>query len=166
MAAADEYSVPWQMIATVHYRETNFSTTGKTKYGPYGDGRGGYPLRDLTDAEFRDATRKGAQTLKKHLDASAGYSGDDLIKRAFFRYNGTSEQYVNQAMSIGFSYAQSLVGEGSPYVMNRADARRDPTVEPTRSNRTWGQIVDDGGTIQYPARDGYGAFVVYKALTV
>ena len=50
--------------------------------------------------------------------------------------------------------------EGSPYVMNMADARRDPTVSPT----TWGQIKHDNGSIEYPANRGYGAFIIYSAL--
>ena len=47
--------------------------------------------------------------------------------------------------------------------MNRADCWRDPTVEPTKSNRTWGQIKNDGPII-YPANNDYGALVVYCAI--
>lgn len=48
--------------------------------------------------------------------------------------------------------------------MNRADWLRDPTLEPTKSNRTWGQIKNDGGSVSYPANNDYGAFVVYCAI--
>lgn len=48
--------------------------------------------------------------------------------------------------------------------MNRADSRRDPTVEPTKSNSTWGQIKEDNGPIEYPANNDYGAYVVYSAI--
>lgn len=63
-----------------------------------------------------------------------------------------------------FSYANACNGEGSPYVMNRADAKRDPTVEPTKSNNTWGQIKVDYGKIEYNANLDYGAYVLYEAL--
>ena len=48
--------------------------------------------------------------------------------------------------------------------MNRADQKRDPTVEPTKSNKTWGQIKKDFSSIEYPANEDYGAFVVYCAI--
>ena len=72
--------------------------------------------------------------------------------------------YKTQALNLGFTQAQANVGEGSPYVMNRADCARDPTVEPTRSNITWGQIKTDGGSLEYPANNDYGAYIVYCAL--
>ena len=80
------------------------------------------------------------------------------------RYNGMAAAYKTQAINLGFSSAEANVGEGSPYVMNRADKRRDPTVEPTKSNRTWGQIKSDGGSMVYPANTDHGAFVLFKAL--
>lgn len=84
--------------------------------------------------------------------------------RASLAYNGVASIYKTQALNLGFTSDQADVGEGSPYVMNRADARRDPTVEPTKSNRTWGQIKVDGGTLSYPANTDHGAFIVFAAL--
>lgn len=75
-----------------------------------------------------------------------------------------TDAQFQSATNLGFNSTQATNGEGSPYVMNRYDARRDPTVEPTRSNNTWGQIKTDRGAISYPANNDYGAFVVYKAL--
>ena len=86
------------------------------------------------------------------------------VKYTFFAYNGIATVYKTQATSLGFSDAQAKNGEGSPYVMNRADAKRDPTVEPTKSNNTWGQIKTDNGSLSYPANTDYGAYVVYCAL--
>lgn len=88
----------------------------------------------------------------------------DNVKYTFFAYNGRSPLYVTQAKNLGFSQTQADNGEGSPYVMNRADAKRDPTVEPAKSNNTWGQIKTDGGSLSYPANPGYGAFVLYNVL--
>jgi hypothetical protein len=64
---------------------------------------------------------------------------------------------------LGFTEEEAENGEGSPYVMNRADAKRDPTVEPTKSNGTWGQIKVDYGPIEYPANSDYGAYIYYVA---
>ena len=72
--------------------------------------------------------------------------------------------YKTQAINLGFTSAQANNGEGSPYVMNRADKRRDPTVEPTKSNGTWGQIKTNGGKLSYPANSAHGAFVLFSAL--
>lgn len=43
--------------------------------------------------------------------------------------------------------------------------QRGPTVEPTKSNGTWGQIKQNNGPIEYPANSGYGAFVIYKVVS-
>ena len=86
------------------------------------------------------------------------------MKYGFFAYNGVADVYKDQATKLGFTSAQANNGEGSPYVMNRYDKMRDPTVEPTKSNGTWGQIKTDRGKIIYPANSDYGAYVVYRSL--
>jgi hypothetical protein len=48
--------------------------------------------------------------------------------------------------------------------MNRFDQRRDPTIEPTRSNGTWGQIKQDYRPIEYPANTDYGAYTIFIAI--
>ena len=88
----------------------------------------------------------------------------DNVKYGFFAYNGVANVYKNQSTKLGFTSVQANNGEGSPYVMNRYDKMRDPTVEPTKSNGTWGQIKTDGGALSYPANSDYGAYVVYCSL--
>lgn len=43
---------------------------------------------------------------------------------------GLAKVYVNQAIRLGLQ-AQASIGEGSPYVMNKADPKRDPTTNKT-----------------------------------
>lgn len=165
-AAASRESIPWQIIAVIHGNETGFKRYGpKNGQGPYQMISGGYPVKDAyTDTEFQEATYDAAEFIK----GKAG--GRDLAdpnnaKYTLFAYNGMAEVYKKQAKALGFSDEEANLGEGSPYVMNRFDEKRDPTVEPTKSNGTWGQIKTDGGSISYPANTHFGAFVQLMALT-
>src|SRR5690606_1601563 len=51
--------------------------------------------------------------------------------------------------------------EGSPYVMNKADERRDPDVQ--GENGKWVQYVADG-VIGTKAANDHGAYLMYAAL--
>jgi hypothetical protein len=95
---------------------------------------------------------------------SRDLSNSDNVKYTLFAYNGIAEAYKTQAKNLGFTDTQANNGEGSPYVMNRFDAKRDPTVAPTKTNNTWGQIKVDKGPIEYPANSDYGAFIIYKSI--
>lgn len=160
--AAKEAQIPWQMIAVIHLRETRLSLTnpsnGQGIYQDYARINGPYPPGPVDAAEFLRQTRWAAQFLKNkatkpELLASAD---EGQVKDAFFGYNGRAGVYEAQARSLGFTEAY----EGSPYVMNIADAKRDPAQNPNG----WGQIKTDGGGLVYPANNDYGAFVVYGAL--
>lgn len=162
--AATTYGIPWQMIAAIHYREYKLLKAGPSNgHGPYQISSQSYPVGNYTDAQFQDATNKAAKFIKEKLGGKS-CSSTDNIKYGFFAYNGIASPYKTQAKNLGFSDAQAGNGEGSPYVMNRYDKMRDPTVEPTKSNGTWGQIKTDGGPIIYPANEDYGAYVVYCSL--
>lgn len=162
--AAAIYGIPWQMIAAIHYREYGLRKAGPSNgNGPYQIWGSSYPVGDYTDAQFQNATNKAAEFIKGKLNGR-DCSSDDNVKYGFFAYNGISAAYKTQAKNLGFTSAKANNGEGSPYVMNRYDKMRDPTVEPTRSNGTWGQIKTDGGSMVYPANSDYGAYVVYRAL--
>ena len=115
-----------------------------------------------TDAEFVEQAVAALDEFSGHLGGKDA-SDDDNIKYAFFGYNGRADVYKTQARDLGFTEEEAENGEGSPYVMNRADAKRDPTVEPTKSNGTWGQIKVDYGPIEYPANSDYGAYIYYVA---
>ena len=168
--AATQVDIPWQMIAVIHLRET-----GLKRYNP-GNGQGvyqfvnmqggPYPAGDIDEAEFLRQTILAAEFIKAKAGSNlpqnqnlTAQASTDAIKDTFFGYNGRAEVYAQQAASLGFD-PNTQPFEGSPYVMNRADAQRDPAVNPTG----WGQIKTDGGGIQYPANNDYGAFVVYASM--
>lgn len=168
--AASQVNIPWQMIAVIHVRETGLSranpSNGQGIY-QFVDKHGGpYPEGKVSDDEFLRQTRLAAEFIKGkaagnydgHKDLNSG-SDSEVIKDTFFGYNGRASAYEAQAASLGFTKTQGY--EGSPYVMNKADAKRDPDKNPTK----WGQIKVDGGGIEYPANGDYGAFVQYAALT-
>lgn len=156
-------NIPWAVLAAIHVRESNLSRTN-----PNGDGIFQILTLDVptghenTDAEFIEQAVAALNVFKDKLEGRDP-SDDDNIKYAFFGYNGRAGVYKTQARDLGFTEEEANNGEGSPYVMNRADAKRDPTVEPTKSNGTWGQIKRDYGPIEYPANSDYGAYVYYIA---
>ena len=168
--AADQVDIPWQMIAVIHLRETGLKRinpiNGQGIYQFVSKQGGPYPNGPVDDAEFLRQTILAAEFIKSK--ASINYppnqeltksSGPAAIKDTFFGYNGRSSVYAEQAASLGYD-PETEAYEGSPYVMNKADAKRDPVVSPT----TWGQIKVDFGGIEYPANGDYGAFVYYAAL--
>ncbi|MEO5690996.1 MAG: CHAP domain-containing protein [Candidatus Saccharimonadales bacterium] len=160
--------IPWQMIAVTHYRESSFKRTnpsnGEGLFGDFQKVGGPYPAGPVDDAGFQKQVDWAAEFLKSKAGDRAGQlkTGDDAaVKYTFFAYNGVAQAYVDQALRLGFTAAQASIGEGSPYVMNKADPKRDPTTNKT----TWGQIKTNGGTLQYPANADYGSFVLYAAIT-
>jgi hypothetical protein len=127
-----------------------------------------YPPGPVTPAEFLAEATAAAQFL--HSIASDNYPPDqsltstttdtNTIKDTFYSYNGRA--YAAQAAQNGFD-ASTQAFEGSPYVMNKADAKRDPgALGPGET--TWGQYKVDNGPISYPANPDYGAFVEYGAI--
>lgn len=164
--AAKGYQVPWQLLAAIHYRENRFGQDGPTnKHGPYQISDGTWKVGDYTAKEFLVATNKAATFIKeKAANYNIGLTSTADVKRLFFLYNGAADVYVKQGKALGFTAAEAARGEGSPYVMNRYDKKRDPTVEPTKSNKTWGQIPKDNGSIAYPANTDFGAYTLYVHL--
>jgi len=160
--AEKQSGVPWEAIAVLHYRETRFKrvnpSNGQGIYQDYEKSNGPYPTGAVSDAEFLRQTVWAGNFLKgKASDPDLLAKGDaGQIKDAFFGYNGRSSQYAAQAKRLGFKDPY----EGSPYVMNKADALRDPESNPSG----WGQISVDGGSIVFPANADYGSFVVYTSL--
>ena len=165
--SGNKYGVPWQMIAAIHYREHRFSRSGpKNGYGPYQITPSNYPIGAYTDTQFQDATDKAAAFIKGKA-GGRDLSNSDNVKYTFFAYNGVSSKYETQAANLNNKFGLSLnpsIGDGSPYVMNLYDKYRDPTIEPTKSNKTWGQIKKDYGPLEYPANTDYGAYIIYMGV--
>ena len=167
--AANKYGLSWQLIAALHFRES-----GLVRYNP-SNGQGAYqlysytaggsnsnaflPAGPISDSEFQRQTDIVAKLIRDNYGAGLNLNTDDGVKTFFFRYNGTAKAYVSQARDLGFSEAEANRGEGSPYVMNLADEKRD-----SRKNPNWKQIKTDGGGLNSPANLQPGAFVIYASL--
>lgn len=158
-AAVAGTSIPWQALAAIHIRESDLGE------GPQSNGQG--PFQDSHYAvgagcysDLVCAGKRAVEELKGIVGADADWSNDDTVKKAFFGYNGMAGVYKRQALALGFDQHGADIGEGSPYVMNRADAKRDPSSNPSG----WGQIKYDYGGISYPANNDFGAFVYFKAM--
>ena len=172
--AEAETGVPWEAIATVHSLEN-----GLLKSNP-SNGQGIYMLASYTnmgqndkafrpaglvsDAEFERQTIIAAREMKTIIEgAGLNVSSDEGIKALLFQYNGKASQYIEKAKALGFSDREAQIGEGSPYVMNRYDAKRDPNS--SQMDPAWpGRFVADG--VYDPNSTGYdfGGFVKYIAL--
>lgn len=168
--AANESDIPWQLIAVIHLRESSLGksnpSNGQGIYQFVNKNGGPYPTGPVDDAEFLRQTKFVAEFIKakagSNLKQNKSLSKDsdaDVIKDTLFSYNGRSSKYADQAAAIGFD-KDTQPFEGSPYVMNVADEKRDPAVNKT----TWGQVKEDFGPIEYPANAGHGAYVIYAAL--
>lgn len=172
--ASKETKIPWQVFAVVHIRESNLAdynppNAGGSQgiYQDYGwNFNNGKPYPEngtnpVSEEEFLRQTVNAGKELQEKAGSKIDLveKGDpEAIKDMFFGYNGRATAYADQAKALGFDQPY----EGSPYVMNYADEKRDPEVA---KDRTWGQIVVDNGPMEYPARKGdYGAYVMYAAL--
>lgn len=163
-AAGAQAGVPWQAIAVLHLRETGLKRinpdNGQGIYQDFAKVNGPYPPSgaiEVSEEEFLRQSVWAAGFFKAKATNPEAISTDiEQIKDAFFGYNGRAQQYIEQAEKLGFKNGY----DGSPYVMNYADALRDPELKPTE----WGQIKEDGGSLVYPANKGHGAFVVYSSL--
>lgn len=160
--AVEGTPIPWEMLAVIHTRES-----GLSRVNPNADGLFQFagsalftPGAYVDDDEFVIQLKMMVEThlLPKWKD---GLNEEDQIKQVFFGYNGRAKAYINQARDLGFTEEQAQLGEGSPYVMNKADAKRDPNKAPIG---TWGQIKRDYGPIEYPANQDHGAYVMFIAL--
>ena len=166
--SSNKYNIPWQILAVLHYRET-----GLKKYNP-SNGQGAYqlysytsggsndnaftPAGNISDDEFQRQTDIVAKLIRDRYASGLNLNTDDGVKTFFFRYNGTAESYIAQARSLGYSEAEANRGEGSPYVMNLADEKRDSS-----KNSNWKQITSDGGPM-VTANQQPGAFLLYAAI--
>lgn len=166
--AATQAGIPWQALAALHYREHDFSLTepdnGQGIYqivDPSKHTDGAYPPSStvLNQDQFLSQSLDAANFIQKDGAGLDAQSDNSIVKDAFVKYNGEPQKYIDQAVALGFSSSQGY--EGSPYVMNIADAPRDPTNGPLNS---W--LQDFGGGNYRPAQAGqYGAFVVYASVS-
>lgn len=169
---ASRYGFDWRILAAIHYRESNNSITNPNSDGVYQIvGKNYTPGHTLSDEEFQKQTDDAAQFI---INKASGLdlSNSEDIKELFFRYNGTAQRYKDIALAMGFTEEQANRGEGSPYVMNWYDSRRDPRQPGYDENWVGGFInkTDSNGNIIGSEWDSTridrraGAFTVYVAL--
>lgn len=142
-----ESGVPWEVMAALHVREFSLKRVnppnGQGIYQLYSTGIYFAP-GPVSDEEFKQQTLLAANFLlgkakdNSRVGGPVDFSNPDKIKDVLFAYNGLASQYFQQASRLGFS----LGAEGSPYVMNMADDRRNSNLNPA-----WGQILVDNGPL-------------------
>lgn len=168
--AASEYGFPWQVLAVLHSMET-----GLRRYNP-GNGQGVYQLYSYTkggtnENTFTPAASISEDEFRRQTKIAAGYisssvgdlNDSDNVKKLFFKFNGASSKYIEKAIAMGFSEEEARNGEGSPYVMNGYDARRDPTS--SEMDPAWaGRYVKDGVYDSSSISTRFGAYVKYVAI--
>ena len=170
--AANKYNFPWQILAVLHKREAGLRRynpdNGQGVYQLYSYTGGGTnenrfpPAESISEEEFRRQTLIAAEFVTGMV-GGADLNDTGNIKRLFFQYNGVASVYVEKAINMGFSEQEARNGEGSTYVMNRYDARRDPTSD--SMSRYWpGRYVGDGVYDPTSVEYNFGAFVQYEAL--
>lgn len=167
LEVSNRTGVPWEMLAAIHYRETNFSHSNPLNgqgIFQFVNGEGGpYPAGPVSDPEF--VRQLGFMASKIQSDyvfrGSLNYQKRALrqnepdsfrVQDALFSYNGRASVYAQQAAQYGFNSSLSPY-EGSPYVMNMFDCPR----------LSMGIITRDYGALD--GKDGrFGAFTLYARL--
>lgn len=174
--AAEEYDFPWQILAVLHKMETGLKRrnpdNGQGVYQLYSYTGGGSndkrfePADSITEEEFKRQTKIAAKIVKekaKENNIDLKGSNSDGIKKFFFVYNGMAKEYIDKAIAMGFTQEQANNGEGSAYVMNRYDARRDPTSD--NMDPLWkGRYTGDNKYDPNATSKNFGAYVQYEAL--
>lgn len=172
--AAKKNDIPWQLLAAIHYRETAYGTTNPANgqgIFQFAAEAGNYPAGPVSEENFKVQANYAASRLKTDYStrgvsslsgAAFSFSNSDAnkVKDTAFSYNGRAGVYATQAANLGFN-KDTQPYEGSPYVMNFYDDKRDPT---KAAGGTWGQILTDGGGISYPANSQVGIYTIYAAL--
>lgn len=193
---ANKHNIPWQILATIHYKESGLSRKNPRSSTAFSQGLFGLtsptkvgtinPLaqkglnhafdsgKETTDDEFLGQIELAAEIIASNASSYKIDLRTDLgIKKSFFHYNGANSLYKAQAKTLGYSEDEANSGEGSPYVMNRADAKR--TIY--KGNPHWGihsnelpkeyKYNSEGKyyiNTTYLSSQPHGAFLVFSAI--
>lgn len=172
--AEAKYGVPWQAIATMHSLETSLALSnpanGQGLYQLYTYTAGGsnsnafLPAGPISHDEFVRQTDIAVSIMKDIITGDGlDPSTDEGIKDLLFQYNGKASQYIQKAKALGFNDQEANWGEGSIYVMNRYDEKRDPTSP--KMDPAWpGRFTGDGVYTPGSTTEVFGGFVKYIAL--
>ncbi len=146
---AKKYNLPWQLLATVHWRETNLSMINP------GNDNGLFQVYDsyfrpgrISQGDFVSQVENAARLLatdyskKAHISSRVIYKNEVNVVdvgNLLMAYNGQSSYYYQQAKEMGF-HDRRLGFLGSPYVSNLINRNFD-----SRFNGNWKQIRYDNG---------------------
>lgn len=181
--AASKYGFPWQILAVLHSVESSLASKNPAADSDgYGEGifqmysyRIEYqdlfaPGKNLLDSDgtpnsdFIQQVELAAERVANNYGSGLNLDTPNGIKKMFFNYNGANSRYKQKAKDLGFSDDEAENGEGSPYVMNRYDAQRDPTNK-AQMNTNWpGMYVGNGVWNPTYEWTGFGAYVKFEAL--
>ncbi len=175
-AAAQQYGFPWQLMAVIHYQESGLTRTNPS------NGQGLYQLYTLVvtrglyyfnpgeyqdDRSFAEQTNLAAEFLYgKVANSQYEKNSDEWLKQALLAYNGVADRYIQKATSMGYSEEEARLGAGSPYVMNRYDARRDPTHPETMDSHWPGYYTGDNSWSDGATSTRFGTYVRLLALGI
>jgi murein DD-endopeptidase MepM/ murein hydrolase activator NlpD len=164
LAVAKRTGMPWELGVALHARETSLGfvnpANGQGLFQLYSSGAHFAP-GPVSKENFETQLALGMNFIKKkgyelgYTDAQMTLANPDVIKDILFSYNGRSEKYIQQARNLGFTRG----AEGSPYVMNLADDKRN-----SNKNSGWGQILTDNGPLG-KANQAPGAWILIEGLT-
>lgn len=175
-AAANKYGFKWQFMAVIHSQEHELMISNPS------NGQGIYQLYTYTNGgknenAFKPTDGKDVSMdeFARQTDIAASFVADiaknlgaDMMtdqgaKEVLYQYNGKAKQYYDKAIAMGFSKEEASQGDGSAYVMNRFDARRDPTSSEMDPN--WpGVFIRDGVYSPTVTSQRMGTFVKYAAI--
>ena len=111
-AVADEFNVPWELLAAIHYRETNFSQDNPAnEQGPfqiYMMPKLPKGYEDLDRTDFLDSCKLAAIVLQEKMHGKLTKDTKDfnIISKAAALYNGWEERCVIEAKKNGLSSDQ------------------------------------------------------------
>ena len=174
-AAAEKYGIKWQLLATVHSAEYSLRvgnpSNGQGMYQLYSYTGGGsndkafLPAGDVNQEEFARQTEIAASVIAGMIQAAGvELDSDEGAKEVLFQYNGKANVYIKKAKDMGFTDEEANRGEGSSYVMNRFDAKRDPAHPETMDSHWPGRYVADGVYDSTSTSLVFGTFVKYAAI--
>lgn len=167
-SAAKKYGFSWQILAVIHYRENNLlrnnPANGRGAYG-VSNGEEFLPAGKIDDEEFQRQTDIAAGIIAekaKEAGISLASLTDGNIQKIFYLYDGVYEEYNEKGKQLGLTEEQIANGGGSPYVMNKYDAKRDPGN--ASMSPYWAGVYRDGVYDSGATDSKFGAYVLYQAL--
>ncbi len=120
--AAQKTNVPWQLLAAVHYRETDFSTTEPNLFQITGySGPSDFLSQAIAAGNFLQNHSVPGNLPNHRSPLQQSGTEPEEIKDTLYSYNGRASAYADQAAQLGFN-KKTQPYEGSPYVMNDFDA--------------------------------------------